>query len=531
MKENYLTHGDQYIITEPYLYKDGNYIVEQTSPIVIAGQFKGIAGVDRGLQHVTDILHDLQSSLAPLQTTDFLVVSTRDRVVASTFHAGDDSQQLSSVPVNLLYVNPAGRFETSFLGADSVGKVILKPGAPNPSTDPSLDGTYAKLIGQILEQRGEAHAFVPFYDPIRHEQSFIGAAPINTGQWVLVLTVTREELLAPIRGSIIENLSISSIGILLVAALILGSVTRLSNLGTDETGQLLQATRDMIASLNGLIGQVKRSSIQLISTANEISSTAKLQETTVQDFSASTSQIAAAVKQISATSQELVGTMTGVSQVASDTAGLADTGRQQLTGMKRSVQNLAVSTSSISQKLSAISDKAQAITGVVTAITKVAEQTNLLSLNAAIEAEKAGQFGLGFGVVASEIRRLADQSAVSTEEIEGLLREVRRSVDAGVMEMDRFRGRLGETVADVASIQLQLGGMIGHVQTLLPLLEQIRSSFGQQDSGVQQINDSMLALNAKATATVETLDRARDNRLRVEESGRRLRQLVEQMKT
>jgi methyl-accepting chemotaxis protein len=534
MKENYLTHGDQYIITEPYLYKDGNYIVEQTSPIVIAGQFKGIAGVDRGLQHVTDILHDLQSSLAPLQTTDFLVVSTRDRVVASTFHAGDDSQQLSSVPVNLLYVNPAGRFETSFLGADSVGKVILKPGAPNPSTDPSLDGTYAKLIGQILEQRGEAHAFVPFYDPIRHEQSFIGAAPINTGQWVLVLTVTREELLAPIRGSIIENLSISSIGILLVAALILGSVTRLSNrigravavaqqvaagdltaevrvLGTDETGQLLQATRDMIASLNGLIGQVKRSSIQLISTANEISSTAKLQETTVQDFSASTSQIAAAVKQISATSQELVGTMTGVSQVASDTAGLADTGRQQLTGMKRSVQNLAVSTSSISQKLSAISDKAQAITGVVTAITKVAEQTNLLSLNAAIEAEKAGEYGLGFGVVAREIRRLADQTAVAVLDIEQMVREMQSAVSAGVMEMDKFTGEVRAGVDDVGRMGQNLESIIHQVQALIPRFGQVKEGLVSQSQGAQQINEAMVTLTEGArqtTASVEEFDKA-----------------------
>jgi methyl-accepting chemotaxis protein WspA len=251
----------------------------------------------------------------------------------------------------------------------------------------------------------------------------------------------------------------------------------------------------------------------------------------VEQQRSTTQSTSAATRQIAATSAELART-TGIMAVAAEkTNADVSAGKTGLDRIGASVASLLEANQQIVAKISIINDRVTQINSMADTIGRVTEQTNLLSLNAAIEAEKAGQFGLGFGVVASEIRRLADQSAVSTEEIEGLLREVRRSVDAGVMEMDRFRGRLGETVADVASIQLQLGGMIGHVQTLLPLLEQIRSSFGQQDSGVQQINDSMLALNAKATATVETLDRARDNRLRVEESGRRLRQLVEQMKT
>jgi methyl-accepting chemotaxis protein len=536
MKANYLAHGDRYIITEPYLYKDGNYIVEQTSPIIINGEFKGIAGVDRGLDHISVILHDLQSSLSQVQTTDFLVVSTRGRVVASTYRT-DNESPLSSVPVDLLYVNSAGRFATNFLGTDGVGKLILKPGAPDPSTDPSLDGTYAQLLDKILQQRSQEYPFVQFYDPIRKQQSYIGAAPVKTGDWVLVLTVTRDELLAPIRSTIIENFIVSNIGILLVAVLILTSVNRLSaRIGravtvaqqvaagdltaevrvdtSDETGQLLQATRDMIASLNGLIGQVKRSSIQLISTANEISSTAKLQETTVQDFGASTSQIAAAVKEISTTSHELVDTMAGVSQVASDTANLADTGRQQLSGMKRSVQNLAGATTSISQKLSAISDKAQAITAVVTAITKVAEQTNLLSLNAAIEAEKAGEYGLGFGVVAREIRRLADQTAVSVLDIEQMVREMQSAVSAGVMEMDKFTGEVRTGVEEVGRLGQHLEAIIHQVQALLPRFGIVREGLSAQSQGAQQINDAMVDLAEGArqtTASVEEFDKAVHN--------------------
>ncbi len=273
----------------------------------------------------------------------------------------------------------------------------------------------------------------------------------------------------------------------------------------DETGQLLAANRDMVTSLNSLLTQVKRSSIQLISTANEISATSKVQETTVQDFGASTSQIAAAVKEISATAQELVGTMAGVSDMAQNTATLADTGGKQLDGMKASMQTLAASTAAISQKLSTIHDKAHAITGVVTTITKIADQTNLLSLNAAIEAEKAGEFGLGFGVVAREIRRLADQTAVSVLDIEHMVREMQAAVSTGVQEMDKFTGEVRGSAAEVGSLGGRLSAILQQVQSLLPRFGLVKEGMSAQSQGAKQINEAMVNLTDGARRTADSL--------------------------
>ncbi len=528
MKENYQARGEKYIITEPYLYNDGNYIVEQTSPIVVGGKFQGIAGVDRGLDTISAILRELQASLAPLETADFLVVSTRNRIVASTHRAEEESQQLRSIPVNLLYVTKDGRIATHFLGNDSVGKHILKPGAADPATEPALDGTYARKLSEILQQREQSHPFEPFFDPLRHTDSYIAAAPVKTGGWMLILTVTDKELMVPVYSRFWYTFGISSLGILLAAAVFLRAINLLSariNRAvtvaqqvaagdltaevhvdvTDETGQLLVANRDMIASLNSLIGQVKRSSIQLISTANEISGTSKIQEATVQDFGASTNQIAAAVKEISATSQELLSTITNVSDVAGETANVAETGRRQLTGMKHTMQNLSGATSSISQKLSVITEKTQAITGVVTAITKVADQTNLLSLNAAIEAEKAGEYGLGFGVVAREIRRLADQTAVSVLDIEQMVREMQSAVSAGVMEMDKFTGEVRTGVDEVGRLGQHLEAILHQVQALLPRFSLVKEGMSAQSQGAQQINEAMVTLTDGARQTSDSL--------------------------
>ena len=195
-----------------------------------------------------------------------------------------------------------------------------------------------------------------------------------------------------------------------------------------------------------------------MSTATEIAATSKQQEqTVVNDYGASTNEAAAAVKEISATSQELLKTMNEVNQVAGQTAadGRARAGEPRRHGPDDA--QLADSTGSIGSKLSVISERAANINLVVTTITKVADQTNLLSINAAIEAEKAGEYGLGFLVVAREIRRLADQTAVATLDIERMVKEMQYSVSAGVMEMDKFSDQVRQGVSEVANIGEQLG--------------------------------------------------------------------------
>ena len=133
--------------------------------------------------------------------------------------------------------------------------------------------------------------------------------------------------------------------------------------------------------------------------------------------------------------------------------------------MEGNMKQLVDSTDSISSKLAIIREKAENINVVVTTITKVADQTNLLSINAAIEAEKAGEYGRGFLVVAREIRRLADQTAVATLDIENIVRHMQDAVSAGVMQMDKFSGEVRGGVQRVAEISGQTGQIIEEVQT------------------------------------------------------------------
>ena len=149
--------------------------------------------------------------------------------------------------------------------------------------------------------------------------------------------------------------------------------------------------------------------------------------------------------------------------------------------------------------------KASNINNIVNTITKVADQTNMLSLNAAIEAEKAGEYGTGFAVVAREIRRLADQTAVATLDIENMVREMQGAVSTGVMEMDKFSKEVKYSVDNVGNIGEKLASIIEQVQTLTPRFQQVSNSVGGQSQGAVQISEAMAQLSESSEDTIVAL--------------------------
>jgi methyl-accepting chemotaxis protein WspA len=275
--------------------------------------------------------------------------------------------------------------------------------------------------------------------------------------------------------------------------------------GGDESKRLLNAISQMAASLAQLVARAQKSSIDLLSTAAELAATSREQETTVAGFGASTSEIAAAVTEISATSRELLTTMTDVSRVAVESAQLAQNGRSGLERMDATMSQLSRATANITSRLSTIQEKAADINVVVTTITKVADQTNLLSINAAIEAEKAGEYGLGFLVLAREIRRLADQTAVATLDIEHIVKQMQSAVTAGVMEMDRFNADVRVGVATVEQVGSQLGSIIAQVSSLSERFEAVNDGMRSQSDGARQIKEAMASLTEGARQTSTSL--------------------------
>ena len=273
----------------------------------------------------------------------------------------------------------------------------------------------------------------------------------------------------------------------------------------DEVGDLSSSFNTMISNLRGMVSQVQDSSSLVNNSAVEIAAVARQQQATSSEIAATTLQIEATSKEISATSKQLVATMQEVGEVADQTAVLASGGQDGISRMDATMRGIMEASTTISTRLSVLSDKANRINSVVTTITKVADQTNLLSLNAAIEAERAGEFGQGFAVVAREIRRLADQTAVATLDIEQMVKEMQSAVAAGVMGMDRFSDELRRGATEVEQVGGQLAQIISQVQQLSPRFETVSEGMQSQALGAQQISEGLSQLSEAAQQTAESI--------------------------
>jgi methyl-accepting chemotaxis protein WspA len=273
----------------------------------------------------------------------------------------------------------------------------------------------------------------------------------------------------------------------------------------DEFQDVEEGFNQMSGELTSLVGQAQRSAIQVTTSVNEIAATARQQQATATETAATTTQIGATSREISATARDLVRTINEVSTAAEQTAGLAGTGQVGLSRMEATMQHVMDAAGSVNAKLATLNERAGNINQVVTTIAKVADQTNLLSLNAAIEAEKAGEYGRGFSVVATEIRRLADQTAVATYDIEQMVREIQSAVAAGVMGMDKFSEEVRRGMSDVTQVGDQLSQIIAQVQSLAPRVQMVNEGMQAQAGGAEQINQALMQLSEAAQQTVESL--------------------------
>ena len=468
---------EKYMITEPYVY-EGVMMVEQTYPIVIDGKFVGITGVDRTLGSMSDNL----ARAKPYESADFILISRLGGVISATVDARLNTMKIDETP-------------------------------------------YKDVLNYYYEDNRKIKSFS---DPIDGKKYFYAGSSIDTGDWTLVMRVSEDEVLLPIKKTLIRVSLISVLGLLVTFAVLIwisnsiakpirlsvnaakrvaaGDFTEvIETSSNDETGELLRAIGTMTQSLSALVGKVQQSCIQATSSATQIAASAAQLEATVTEQAASTKEVSATAHEISATSREQLQTMNDVSQVASDTAILADSGRAGLDSMETTMQELVTATAVIASKLAVINERANNISKIITTITKVSDKTNLLSLNASIEAEKAGELGRGFSVVAREIRRLADQTAVATLDIEQLVKEMQAAVSEGVMGMEKFSQEVRTGMHEISKVSSQLEEIIQQVQALTPRFAAVNEGMQSQSLAAQQISEAIVQLSEAARQTSESV--------------------------
>tara|TARA_R110001583_G_scaffold16561_20_gene67958 strand:+ start:101 stop:1708 length:1608 start_codon:yes stop_codon:yes gene_type:complete len=275
--------------------------------------------------------------------------------------------------------------------------------------------------------------------------------------------------------------------------------------GSNELGQLSSKINQMTKSLKILTGNMVKSSSKLSESVSNMTTTSKEQESTVSEQATSTQEIVASSQEITQTAKELLNNMNEVANAVDHAASTAQEGREDLHTMKTILGNMVSSSKDIGTKLSILNEKISNISIVVTTINKVADQTNLLSINAAIEADKAGEAGIGFSTVASEIRRLSDQTAIATWDIEQLVKEIQTAVSSGVMGMEKFHSGIKVGVEEISKVGDKLSDIVEQVGYIGPHFVAVHEGMEAQTEGAEQISTGVFQLGETVSDLLQSI--------------------------
>ena len=472
------------LITEPYMY-EGQLLASFISPIIVDGKFAGIAGTDVDLLYLDSIMEDVK-----LFETGYAVILSSDGTLVSH-------------PTNKEYI-----------GTQKIGDF---EGAAYDQIQTDVENG---VSGQVTEM-----------NPITGKKTVYFYEPVETGNYAVLASVPEDEMLAGVNALQTQIIAIFIFAIALMAIIsyfIVGSIAnpikaaavraeKIANgdltgeVNTkfagrkDEIGVLANSFDAMMEKLNSLVREIKSSadntsarSQEMAATTEETTSSANEISNTVTEISRGSQVQSGKIEEVSHAMNDMNKSVQAVAQNSQRASETAESTALRIRDIGTSSQELIDKMNSIkiaSDENAIVIDeldkKSIEIGNIVNLITGIADQTNLLALNAAIEAARAGEHGKGFAVVADEVRNLADESGKAAKQIEELILQIQTNTKNAVSSMDKSKEEI-----DVGSQSLQetvnaIEDIVAEVTNISTMVQEIAAAAQEQSASIEEVTASV----------------------------------------
>ncbi len=271
----------------------------------------------------------------------------------------------------------------------------------------------------------------------------------------------------------------------------------------DDIGTLQLAMKLLEAENGGMVGRIADTANQLSRQAESLSTTVDITSHGVQQQYSETDQVATAVNEMSASIQEVAGSAQQTADAANGANREASEGNSVVQATLRTIHALAAEVEQAAGAIRQLESDSERISTIVDVIRGISEQTNLLALNAAIEAARAGEQGRGFAVVADEVRTLASRTHDATQEIQGMIEQLQGGARNAVQVMEHGRGQAAESVTQAEQASSSLGSITGAINDINDRSTQIAAAVEQQSAVADEINRSIVTIRDIAESNMD----------------------------
>lgn len=512
-------------VIDPAPYKVGDKIVMLASfiePIMVNGAFQGIVGADLSVNFIQDMLLAANQKLYS-GAGEMALVGGNGRIVAYTKDSSKFGEKVSDILDAEQASNLANlkRDEVTYSVNQAKGRIELYLPFGIGQTDARWTLMLQLPLNAVMADLQNLQADL---DAQRKSDTF-GMAMVGliiAGIGLLVIWLVGHGIARPLKQMVamLDDIAQGE-----------GDLTRrLSSDRSDELGSIAKGFNTFLGKLQAMITQVV-TSVQSVSDSSEHTADIAIRTNIgVQKQMAEIDQVATAVQEMTATAQDVARNATQAAQAASHADQAASQGMQIVRDTSNSIGVLAVEIGKAVEVVQTLAKDSENINAILTAIRGIAEQTNLLALNAAIEAARAGEQGRGFAVVADEVRNLAQKTQKATEEIQSMIQQLQQGTRDVVRVMEDSQNRTDESVQHAAKAAEALETITQAVSVINDMNTQIASAAEEQSAVADDINRNVINIGQVANEVAGGADESSSASAGLTKLAEQQRRLINQFK-